>query len=145
MRAYAYVTTETCRLRDAVRPGALIGRDEIPVARDGDYAAWPHGKRETLRRMTDGDTAYTRGSARAVADLFGWVGRRLNTYDVSGYQVTMTAAQAKRWNSGDLTLRDLDAIMVYRVDVDREVTLAETYALGWEDLDWHADLTGERW
>ena len=145
MRAYAYVTTETCRQRDAVRPGALIGRDEIPVARDWDYAPWPHGKRETLRRMAISETFYDRASARAVADLFGWVGKRLNTYDVSGYQVTMTAAQAKRWNSGDLTLKDLDTIMVYRADADREVTLAETYALGWEDLDWHADLTGERW
>jgi hypothetical protein len=72
MRAYAYVTTETCRLRDAVRPGALLGRDEIPVSRHGDYTAWPHGKRETLRLMADGDTAYTRASARAVAGLMGW-------------------------------------------------------------------------
>ncbi len=75
MRAYAYVTTECCRQRDAVRPGALIGRDEIPVSRDGDYAPWPHGKRETLRRMTDGDTAYGRASARAVAILMGWARR----------------------------------------------------------------------
>jgi hypothetical protein len=50
-RTYAYVTTETCRVRDAVRPGALIGRDESPVSRDGDYTAWPHGKRETLRLL----------------------------------------------------------------------------------------------
>jgi hypothetical protein len=145
MRAYAYVTTETCLRRHAVRPGALIGRDEIPVSRHGDYAPWPHGKRETLRRMAIGNTGYTRASARAVADLFGWVGRRLNTYDVSGYMVTMTAAQAKRWNSGDLTPSDLNTITVYRADADREVTLAETYALGWDDLDEHADLTGERW
>jgi hypothetical protein len=72
---YAYVTTETCRLRDAVRPGPLIGRDEIPVSRDGDYTAWPHGRRETLRRMADGDTGYARASARAVAELLGWVRR----------------------------------------------------------------------
>jgi hypothetical protein len=72
-RTYAYVTTETCRQRDAVRPGALIGRDEIPVSQDHDYTAWPHGKRETLRRMTDGDTAYQRGSARAVVLLMGWI------------------------------------------------------------------------
>ena len=70
---YAYVTTETCRLRDAVRPGALIGRDEIPGSQDHDYTAWPHGKRETLRLMTDGDTAYTRASARAVVLLMGWI------------------------------------------------------------------------
>jgi hypothetical protein len=142
---YAYVTTETCRQRDAVRPGALIGRDEIPVSRHGDYTAWLHNKRETLRRITIANTAYARASARAVANLFGWVGKRLNTYDVSGYMVTMTAAQAKRWNSGDLTPSDLNTITVYRADADREVTLAETYALGWENLDWHADLTGERW
>jgi len=75
MRTYAYVTTETCHQRDAVRPGATIGRDEIPVSQDHDYTAWPHGKRETLRRMADGDTAYKLGSARAVAELFGWVRR----------------------------------------------------------------------
>jgi hypothetical protein len=75
MRAYAYVTTETCRVRDAVRPGALIGRDEIPVSRHGDYTAWCDGKRETLRRMADGDTAYGRKSARAVAILMGWARR----------------------------------------------------------------------
>jgi hypothetical protein len=47
---YAYVTTETCLLRDAVRPDALLGRDEIPVSRHGGYTAWPHGKRETLHK-----------------------------------------------------------------------------------------------
>jgi hypothetical protein len=72
---YAYVTDEYCLVRHAVRPGALIGRDEIPVSRHGDYTAWPHGKRETLRRMTDGDTVYQRGSARAVAVTMGWVRR----------------------------------------------------------------------
>jgi hypothetical protein len=81
MRAYAYVTTETCRLRDAVRPGALIGRDEIPVSRDGDYAPWPHGKRETLRLMTDGHTAYKRESARAVAIELGWAFALLGQLD----------------------------------------------------------------
>jgi hypothetical protein len=75
MRTYAYVTSECCRQRDAVRPGTTIGRDEIPVSRDGDYTAWPHGKRETIRRMADGDTAYKRESARAVAELLGWVRR----------------------------------------------------------------------
>ena len=72
-RTYAYVSTETCHQRDAVRPGATIGRDEIPVSRHGDYTAWPHGRRETLRRMADGDTAYTREAARAVALALGWV------------------------------------------------------------------------
>ena len=77
MRAYAYVTTETCRLRDAVRPGALIGRDQTPVSRHGDYTPWPHGKRETLRRMADGDTAYQRESAREVAITLDWAFRLL--------------------------------------------------------------------
>jgi hypothetical protein len=77
MRAYAYVTSECCRLRDAVRPGALIGRDEIPVSRHGDYTPWPHGKRETLRRVADGDTAYKRESAQAVAIALGWAFRLL--------------------------------------------------------------------
>jgi hypothetical protein len=72
---YAYVTTETCRLRDAVRPGTLIGRDETPVSRHGDYTAWAYGKRETLRLMTDSDTAYKRESARAVAVMMGWARR----------------------------------------------------------------------
>jgi hypothetical protein len=73
---YAYVTTETCRQRDAVRPGALIGqRDETPVSRHGDYTAWRYGKRETLKLMVDGYTAYTRASARAVAELLGWARR----------------------------------------------------------------------
>jgi hypothetical protein len=45
------------------------------VSRHGDYTAWPHGKRETLRRMTDSDTAYTRASARAVAILMQWARR----------------------------------------------------------------------
>jgi hypothetical protein len=75
MRAYAYVTSECCRLRDAACPGAMIGRDEIPVSRDGDYTAWPHGKRETLRLMADGDTAYKRESARAVSVMMGWARR----------------------------------------------------------------------
>jgi len=69
MRAYAYVTTQTCRVRDAVHPGALIGRGEIPVSRHGDYTAWPYAKRETLALADHGQTAYLRGSARAVAQL----------------------------------------------------------------------------
>jgi hypothetical protein len=83
MRTYAYVTTETCRQRDAVRPGTLIGRDEIPVSRDGDYTAWPHGKRETLRRMTHGDTAYQRESAQAVAVTLGWAFPLVNELEAS--------------------------------------------------------------
>lgn len=69
-RTTAYVTTETCRSRDAVRPGAWIG--ERRVSRHGDYQPWPYGKRQTLALASDGQTPYLRGSARAVARLMGW-------------------------------------------------------------------------
>lgn len=69
-RTTAYVTTETCRSRDAVRPGAWIG--ECRVSSHGDYQTWTYGKRETLALASDGQTAYVRGSARAVARLMGW-------------------------------------------------------------------------
>jgi hypothetical protein len=102
---YAYVTTETCRLRDAVRPGALIGRDEIPVSRDGDYTPWPHGKRETLRRMTDSDTAYERQSARAVAELLGWshmtVTRNFLAW-AKGVEPDLCLAVGERWDDEDV-------------------------------------------
>jgi hypothetical protein len=69
-RTTAYVTTETCRVRAAVRPGYWIG--ERRVSRHGDWQAWPYAKRETLALASDGQTAYKRGSARAVAQLMGW-------------------------------------------------------------------------
>ena len=69
-RTTAYVTTETCRARDAVRPGAWIG--ECRVSSHGDYAAWTYAKRETLALADHGQTPYLRGSARAVARLMGW-------------------------------------------------------------------------
>ena len=69
-RTTAYVTTETCRSRDAVRPGAWIG--ECRVSSHGDYWAWTYGKRETLALADHGQTPYLRGSARAVARLMGW-------------------------------------------------------------------------
>ena len=69
-RTTAYVTTETCRSRNAVRPGYWIG--ERRVSRHGDWQAWPYAKRETLALADHGQTAYLRGSARAVARLMGW-------------------------------------------------------------------------
>ena len=69
-RPTAYVMTETCRTRAAERPGAWIG--ERRVSRHGDWQPWYHGKRETLALASDGQTAYLRGSARAVAGLMGW-------------------------------------------------------------------------
>ena len=69
-RTTAYVTTETCRSRAAVRPGYWIG--ERRVSRHGDWQAWPYAKRETLALADHGQTAYLRGSARAVARLMGW-------------------------------------------------------------------------
>lgn len=69
-RPTAYVTSETCRTRDAVRPGTWIG--ERRVSRHGDWQPWYHGKRETLALADRGQTPYVRGSARAVARLMGW-------------------------------------------------------------------------
>ena len=69
-RTTAYITSETCRSRDAVRPGSWIGPHR--VSSHGDYSAWTYGKRETLALASDGQTAYVRGSARAVARLMGW-------------------------------------------------------------------------
>ena len=69
-RTTAYVTTETCRARDAVRPGAWIANRR--VSRHGDWQPWYYAKRETLALASDGQTAYLRGSARAVARLMEW-------------------------------------------------------------------------
>jgi len=69
-RITAYVTSETCRSRDAVRPGTWIG--ERRVSRHGDWQPWYYAKRETVAMADHGQTAYLRGSARAVARLMGW-------------------------------------------------------------------------
>lgn len=85
MKIYAYVTTETCKLRHAVVRGAVIGRDETPVSKHGDYTTWHYGKRETLEIIAGnhvhqhpglgggGRAAYLTASARAVARLKGWM------------------------------------------------------------------------
>lgn len=70
---YAYVTTETCRIVSAEKRGALIGRDERPVSRHGDYAPWQYGKRETLAILRDiGTPIYRYHAAKRVAELLGW-------------------------------------------------------------------------
>lgn len=45
-------------------------------------------------------------------------------YEIGGISVLMTSAQAKRWNTGTTTDRDLDAISVFvGGDDERELTL----------------------
>ena len=73
MKTYAYITTEACRLMDAVKPGSYIGRDEIPVSKHGDYTPWTAGKRETLALIHDQRTPdYQWRAALFVASLLGW-------------------------------------------------------------------------
>ena len=69
---YAYVTSETCRNRNAVRPGTEI--DGRPVSKRGDYIPWPYGKRETLAIATGHGiwSSYMQQSAAAIARLLGW-------------------------------------------------------------------------
>lgn len=71
MRIYAYVTTECCRSRHAVKPGTLF-YGYRPVSKHGDYSAWPYGKRETLQ-LTNHTSPYIRQSAVAVAHLLNWL------------------------------------------------------------------------
>lgn len=68
-KIYAYVNTETCRRIDAVLPGHEIEEGRRAWQSD-DYTAWPHGKRETLRRTEL--AGYPGRAARAVAELLGW-------------------------------------------------------------------------
>ena len=75
MKTYAYVKSETCTSRYAVRPGSFVGRSEEPVSRHGDYNPWYYGKRETLAIIAQPATAansYHRQCARLVAELRGW-------------------------------------------------------------------------
>ena len=76
MKIYAYVKSQTCVVRGAVRPGSFIGRNMGPVSRDDDYVPWFYGKRETLaiiaRGCSDASRYYRFQSARLVAELLGW-------------------------------------------------------------------------
>lgn len=69
-RPYAWVTAEVVRHTDAVRPGHEFSNGER-VHQHGDYVPWPHGKRETLRRIQS-ECGYNYRAARAVARLMGW-------------------------------------------------------------------------
>jgi hypothetical protein len=75
-KVYAYVKSETCTIRDAVRPGSFVGRNEDPVSRHGDYNPWLHGKRETLAIIalgcSDASRYYRFQCARLVAELLDW-------------------------------------------------------------------------
>ena len=75
-KVYAYVKSETCTSRDAVRLGSFVGRNEELVSRHGDYNPWLYGKRETLtiiaRGCTDASRYYTYQCACLVADLLDW-------------------------------------------------------------------------
>ena len=75
MTTYAYVKSETCTTREAVRPGSLVGRNLEPVSKRGDYQRWPYGKRATLAIINGtatAATAYQRQCARLVARLLDW-------------------------------------------------------------------------
>lgn len=76
MKIYAYVKSETCVIRGAVRPGERVSRNEEMVSRHGDYRPWVHGKRETCNIAFDpfptAANAYQRQCARLVINLLDW-------------------------------------------------------------------------
>ena len=69
-KTYAYVTDETCRYMQAVKPGSIVG--DRPVSHHGDYLAWRYGQRETGRIAADEAGRWAGRAARAVARLLGW-------------------------------------------------------------------------
>lgn len=74
-KIYAWVKSETCTSRDAVRPGSYVGRNKEPVSKHGDYLPWLYGKRETKAVINQPATAansYQRQCARLVAALLDW-------------------------------------------------------------------------
>ena len=75
-KIYAYVTSETCTSRHAIRPGSFVGRNQEPVSRHGDYNPWPYGKRETLAIIahgcSDASQYYRFQCARLVSELLDW-------------------------------------------------------------------------
>ena len=75
-KVYAYVKSETCTSRGAVRPGSCVGRNEEPVSRHGDWNPWLYGKRETLaivaKGCADASQYYRFQCARLVAELLDW-------------------------------------------------------------------------
>lgn len=74
-RIYAYVSSETCTIRRAFRPGEEHPRTWEPVHKHGDFLPWHSGKRETLAAMAaeGAHNSYRRQAARLVAELLGWI------------------------------------------------------------------------
>lgn len=68
-KTYAWVSRENCVSREAYRPGTEIGNE--PIHKHGDFAAWKHGKRETLAIIA-AESGYKYQMAKKVADLMGW-------------------------------------------------------------------------
>ena len=75
-KVYAYVKSETCTIREAVRPGSFVGRNEELVSRHGDWNPWLNGKHETLaiiaRGCSNASQYYRFQCARLVAELLDW-------------------------------------------------------------------------
>ena len=75
-KVYAYVKSETCTSRAALWPGSLLGRNEEPISRRGDWNPWYYGKRETLaiiaRGCSDASQYYRFRCACLVAELLDW-------------------------------------------------------------------------
>ena len=74
MKVYAYVTSESCRIRRAILPGHDAPNGEA-VSRHSDYHRWPFGKRETFAIIHQPATAanyYKRECARVVSQLLDW-------------------------------------------------------------------------
>ena len=72
MRIYAYVSSESCTVRRAVRPGEEF--HDVPISKHGDFRPWPYGKRATknLLKSTSAAASYTREMARKVINLLDW-------------------------------------------------------------------------
>lgn len=72
-RIYAYVTSEICNIRYAVRPGTSIGDNDVPVSHHDDFHRWCYGKRETLAIIANGGPSdYVWQCAKRVAELLDW-------------------------------------------------------------------------
>ena len=73
-RVYAYVSSETCVIRHAYRPGEFHPKTGEPIYKHGDFDRWPFGKRETLAmlKLQGAHNSYRREAARLVAELLDW-------------------------------------------------------------------------
>ena len=75
-KIYAWVSSETCTNRRAVRCGERAGRNDELVSRHGDYNPWLYSKRETLAIIASGcadaRNYYRVQMARLVSELLDW-------------------------------------------------------------------------